>query len=716
MALPVRSSSYDTNRIELSVVVISFNMRREIPRTLYSLSVPYQKNMRREEYEVILVDNGSEQPWIHRELAGINANLNIINLETNAAPSPARAINRGLQEARGNLVGVMIDGARMVTPGLLDACRGAARLHPRAVVSTLGFHLGREPQYIAVSNGYTQEVEDRLLESIAWPEDGYRLFEIAVFAASSRRGWLLPVSESNALFTTRELWLELGGYEERFESAGGGLVNLDTYGRAAALPDVRLVCVLGEGSFHQIHGGIATNSLSPPADQWHAEYQRIRGCDYQDSTIAPTLFGSLPRSALAHMERSLQSASQAMGEDLTIGHVGYERLAVSNASPRSSKTSIDPRTNSIEHPVDQPPGAALDCPVNAGTVVFILSADRSGSTWLAYVLGSTPDAAFLGEFRRAWNEELRRKCAWCSANGRQACEVLAGIEQYPADRAYELAFTRTRKRFLIDSSKRTTWAEQFIAPDSHFKVQLIHLIRDPRGWYASEDRRRPESGIQMVGEWVRENLHIRNFVQLSNVPSVTVFYEDLASSPAPAVQQLCSEIGCKFEASALRYWEKPHHGFAANGASSPLLSSTPKFSESINFFTGDNRFYETNYRKSFVDQRWKERLSEADALAIGEDPRIAAFLNLYDRVLTANALHHLTAEDRSLHRHFEGKFVRAAGNTPQLEKVYLVRAGIRHWVTSSEFIKRVSDDWPDGLKIIPIGDLERIPIGSPVRG
>ncbi len=708
MAFPEKSSSrYDANQIELSVVVISFNMRREIPRTLFSLSVPYQKNMRRDQYEVILIDNGSEQPWTHPDLAGIEANLNIINLEGNATPSPAGAINRGLREARGNLVGVMIDGARMVTPGLLDACRSAARLHPRAVVSTLGFHLGRELHSIAVKKGYTREVEDQLLESIAWPEDGYRLFEIAVFAASSRNGWLLPIAESNALFLTSELWSELGGYDERFEIAGGGLVNLDTYGRAIALPDVRLVSVLGEGSFHQLHRAFPTHSASRPGAKWYAEYRQIRGHDYRDSTTLPLLFGSLPRQALAHMEQSLQHAAQILGAKETKNH--------SEKTQNRLEASTGPEINAIKEPVDQAQKTSLDCPVNAGTVVFILSADRSGSTWLAYVLGSTPDAAFLGEFRRAWNEELRRKCAWCSANGRQACEVLAGIEQYPADRAYELAFTRTRKRFLIDSSKRTTWAEQFLAPDSHFKVQLIHLIRDPRGWYASEDRRRQKSGIQMVGEWIRENLHIRTFVELSNVPSVTVFYEDLASAPVPAFHQLCSDIGCPFEPSALRYWEKPHHGFAANGASSPLLSSTPQFSESINFFTGDNRFYETNYRKSFVDQRWKERLSEADALAIREDPRVAAFLNLYDRVLTADALHRITADERSLHRQLEGKFIRAAGNTPQLEKVYLVRGGIRHWVTSSDFIKRVSNDWPDGLKILPIGAVERIPIGLPVR-
>ena len=34
-------------------------------------------------------------------------------------PSPAHAINRGLAEARGKVVGVLIDGARIVTPGLL---------------------------------------------------------------------------------------------------------------------------------------------------------------------------------------------------------------------------------------------------------------------------------------------------------------------------------------------------------------------------------------------------------------------------------------------------------------------------------------------------------------------------------------------------------------------------------------------------------------------
>ena len=200
----------------------------------------------------------------------------------------------------------------------------------------------------------------------------------------------------------------------------------------------------------------------------------------------------------------------------------------------------------------------------------------------------------------------------------------AGIQEYAPERAYELAFSRTRKQVLVDSSKRTVWTEQFIAPDARFKAHLIHLIRDPRGWYASERRRRESNRNGMIGEWVDENLRIGKFVQSTNVPSTTVFYDELASSPTSGFQQVCGEIGCLFEPSALRYWEKAHHGFAANGASSPLLRSLPNISELRNFVTGDDAFYAINDRKSFVDQRWKEQLSEADALAISGDSRLAA--------------------------------------------------------------------------------------------
>jgi hypothetical protein len=73
-------------------------------------------------------------------------------------------------------------------------------------------------------------------------------------------------------------------------------------------------------------------------------------------------------------------------------------------------------------------------------------------------------------------------------------------------------------------------------------------------------------------------------------------------------------------------------------------------------------------------------------------------------------------EERSRHRELEGKFIQAMGTTPQLEKIYLVRSGVRHWVTSLQFIERVSKTWPQDFEILPVDSLERIPIGSPVKG
>jgi hypothetical protein len=61
--------------------------------------------------------------------------------------------------------------------------------------------------------------EDALLDSIDWPNDGYRLFEIGCMDESSVDGWFQPISESSALFFRHHLWEMLGGVDERFEAS-----------------------------------------------------------------------------------------------------------------------------------------------------------------------------------------------------------------------------------------------------------------------------------------------------------------------------------------------------------------------------------------------------------------------------------------------------------------------------------------------------------------
>jgi glycosyltransferase involved in cell wall biosynthesis len=208
--------SLPSARSDVSVIVVMYNIPREAPRTLLSLSASYQRHIN-DEYEVIVVDNGSEPPLDSKLFAELEGNFRLIRID-NASPSPAQAVNRGIAEARGDIICVMIDGARIITPGLLHFARHGARLYDHAVVAALGWYLGYDFQRWAIQCGYDQAREDALLAEIGWPQDGYRLFEVATLDESSVEGWFHPIAEANALFMRRESWERIGGMDERFAS------------------------------------------------------------------------------------------------------------------------------------------------------------------------------------------------------------------------------------------------------------------------------------------------------------------------------------------------------------------------------------------------------------------------------------------------------------------------------------------------------------------
>ncbi|HEY3645756.1 MAG TPA: glycosyltransferase family A protein [Gammaproteobacteria bacterium] len=295
------------HRPKLSLVVIVYDMGREAPRTLRSLALPYQTGIAADDYEVIVVDNGSPVPLGEAVVQACGPQFRYLYIDK-AAKSPAAAINQGVAMARGKYVGIFIDGARLASPGLLALALEAFRLHADPVVATLAWHLGPELQQKSVLKGYDNAAEDQLLESIAWPRDGYRLFEISVLAASSFKGYAAAPSESNALFLRRGTYKKLGGFDPAFDLPGGGLLNLDFFIRALER-ESPLVMLFGEGTFHQIHGGAST---SAPAEtdrfqQWAAQYQRIRGkpwrhpekvMQYLGAPTHPSLqaaFAALPR-------------------------------------------------------------------------------------------------------------------------------------------------------------------------------------------------------------------------------------------------------------------------------------------------------------------------------------------------------------------------------------------------------------------------------------
>jgi hypothetical protein len=333
---------FGTRKPEVSVVVVVHNMDREAPRTLYSLSAAYQQNIAADEYEVIVVDNGSTPPLDPKIIDGLSGNFRLIRLDP-APPSPAHAINCGLAKARGNVIGVMIDGARMVTPGLLHFAKVGAQLYPYPVVTTLGWYLGFDHQRWSVDAGYDEAQEDALLASVDWPKDGYRLFEIASLDGSSIDGYFAPVAESTAMFLPRKMWDALAGVDERFDVPGGGFLNLDTFRRAAELPESKPVILLGEGAFHQVHNGIASNSeyesFAKSIANWRDQYTSIRGHPWGPPNVkTPTYLGVLPRYALAHLVRS--AVEPAAGGEPALGLAFDRALWLPAPLPRPSNPTI----------------------------------------------------------------------------------------------------------------------------------------------------------------------------------------------------------------------------------------------------------------------------------------------------------------------------------------------------------------------------------------
>lgn len=289
----------------LSIVVICHNMVREAPRTLYSLTRRYQRGIEDLAYEVIVVDNGSSRPLAEARVRQFGPEFRYVFFPT-ASPSPAAAINAAVAASTGRYVVVCIDGARILSPGMLRFISLATRLSSRPVVGSLAWHLGSKVQKLAMLEGYDQEVEDRLLAESGWEEDGYRLFSVSCLANSSGKGWFMPISECNCIGVAREMYEELGGFDEAFALAGGGYANLDFYKRACELPGAQLVMLLGEGTFHQFHGGAATNARPEvhPGKRFAQEYVALRGAPYASPRARPIYLGTLPAQAIPFLKLS----------------------------------------------------------------------------------------------------------------------------------------------------------------------------------------------------------------------------------------------------------------------------------------------------------------------------------------------------------------------------------------------------------------------------
>lgn len=292
----------------LSIIVIAYDMPRQALNTLTSLNPDYQQGVEAADYEVIVVENRSKRNMDAEAIARLPGNFRYF-LRDEPGVSPAAAINFGFAQARGTLIGLMIDGARMVTPGVVHYALMALRMTADAMIVVPGYHLGENEQQFHLTHGYSEAQEQRLLDEIDWQHNGYRLFDISCLSGANPNGIFHPFMECNCLFLAADVFREIGQADERFDMPGGGALNLAIYRKAALHPRTRSFMLAGEGSFHQLHGGVTTSETEARdaiLQKQSEQLGQLLGEPFRSPTVEPILLGKVPGPALRYLKHSVE--------------------------------------------------------------------------------------------------------------------------------------------------------------------------------------------------------------------------------------------------------------------------------------------------------------------------------------------------------------------------------------------------------------------------
>lgn len=274
----------------LSAIIIFHNGIREAQRSLYSLSAKYQIGVLETDYEVIVVDSNSTNKLSQNFVNKFGSNYKYFDVSTNY-PSPSKALNFGLSIANSQFTLIMIDGAHVITPKIISMSIEILTLKSNSFTYVKAYHIGKFSQNFSLENGYNQKEEDLLFKQSNWPNFPYNLFKISNFEQT--KSILYKTIESNCFCVQKTYLTQINALNERFQTKGGGFLNLHIFKQLIHEKNCQPICLVGEGSFHQFHDGVTTNVPinNRPLIEMENEYLEIVGEKYTPPSYIPFLYG-----------------------------------------------------------------------------------------------------------------------------------------------------------------------------------------------------------------------------------------------------------------------------------------------------------------------------------------------------------------------------------------------------------------------------------------
>ena len=303
-------TSSPTSKPLISLVVVVYDMVAPAMNTLYSLSSNYQQDVSEDEYEVIIIENRSNNNLDPAAVAELGDNFHY-HLRDEPGVSPVAAANEGLHLCRGQYIAMIIDGARMLTPRVVKWAKQAYRLSRDSLTMVPGYHIGDREQQLHDKTTYNQQTEQRWLDELNWKDEGYRLFQSCHPSPGNKYGFLHPFMECSCLFAHASHFKRINGINQQFDLSGGGSVNLHLLRSLGMHGQMQAVILAGEGSFHQLHGGVTTSSradredlLKKFSDQlnalWDGQFHALRR--------EPLLLGTVSADALPWLQHASNRA------------------------------------------------------------------------------------------------------------------------------------------------------------------------------------------------------------------------------------------------------------------------------------------------------------------------------------------------------------------------------------------------------------------------
>jgi glycosyltransferase involved in cell wall biosynthesis len=283
---------------KISIIVPTYRHAKELVDVMFSLEEA-QSGVLLNEYEIIIINDDPkdlETKKIAQKYYLSHKNVRYIEIydaKESGITNAGRCGNIGARSfARGEILILMVDSARIVTPYAIAKTKEAFEKYGKNICTTvLPYHIGK----FYKDPNWTPEDCQKLMEDINWKKNPYVLFDYKADTYISKTGIL---KESTFQGMTKQAFLDIGGWNEIFPS--WGVHNLDLW-RRCVMPKpldgiqevgtpgkwgkvgygLESILLEGEGTFH-IHHDITvprdhSNFDSDNKLAW-GEYEKLGDC------------------------------------------------------------------------------------------------------------------------------------------------------------------------------------------------------------------------------------------------------------------------------------------------------------------------------------------------------------------------------------------------------------------------------------------------------